>query len=164
MAKQQVMWCYLIFTWFLEFFGNMSVLSKNGCMENHMKLAFNASTWNFLNHSQSINVSKIKVGMANGHLMLYNLFCIYLASYVCNLWTCLLMHLCESKKSFIIFSTLILYLKLYEHPFLAALAFWVCRMSHYAINFWISLFVVSPSMDACYKIFWLFGRKTFSRA
>ena len=37
---------------------------------------------------------------------LYNLFCIYLASYVCNLCTCLLIHLRESKKSFITFSTL----------------------------------------------------------
>ena len=90
---------------------------------------------------------------------LYNLFCIYLASYVCNLCTCLLIHLRESKKSFITFSTLILYLKLWTSIFGS---FGILSLLDVPLDkLWISLFVASPSMDACYKIFWSFGRKTF---
>ena len=35
--------------------------SKNECVENHMGVVLNTSTWNFVDHLQFTNVSKIKV-------------------------------------------------------------------------------------------------------
>ena len=88
--------------------GNMLLaVSKSQWVENQMKLVLNISTWNFLNHLQFGNVSKIKVmGVI---WALDAIQSIYLCSKLC---TNLLILLCERKKSFIIFPTLILYFKL----------------------------------------------------